>query len=71
MNALIREIARQAGMTRLRNDGYAGFQDAQLEQLVELIVDQCVESAASVAECQKHQDLLREQLQQKFGLQSN
>jgi hypothetical protein len=71
MNALIRELARQAGMTRLRNDGYAGFQDAQLEQLVESIVDQCVEAAASIAECQKYQDLIREQLQQKFDLQSD
>lgn len=71
MNTLIRELARQAGMTRLRDDGYAGFQDTHLEQLVELIVDQCVDSAASIKGCQKYQHLIRKQLQQDFGLLSD
>ena len=70
MNTLIRELARQAGMTRLRDDGYGGFQDAQLTQLIELIVDQCVKSAASIKGCQRYQHLIRKQLQQEFGLPS-
>lgn len=71
MNALTRELARQAGMTRLRDDGYGGFQDAQLTHLVELIVEQCIESTGSVKGCQRYLQQIRQQLQQDFGLPSD
>jgi hypothetical protein len=68
MNDLIRALARQAGLTRMKSNRYASISDTELSQLVELVVDQCAESAGSVEECRRYRDLIRQQLNRHFGL---
>jgi len=66
MNAIIRELARQAGMTRMKSDRYASFGDQELTQLVELVVAECAQAAESIEECRRYRDLIQRHLVRHF-----
>lgn len=68
MNATIRELARQAGLTRLTNERYATVTVQELDQFMQLIVGRCAEAAGSVEECRRYRDLIENELRRHFDL---
>ncbi len=69
MNDLIRELARQAGMTRMKSDRYASFGDQELYQLIAATVDHCAAAAGSIEECRRYRDLIQQELGRYFGFE--
>ena len=67
MTTTVRELARQAGLTRLTNERYATVSEQELARFMQLIVDRCAEAAGSVKECRRYRDLIEDELRRHFG----
>ena len=66
MNTTVRELVRKSGIVRMSGKRYASCRDQDVDQLVNLIVQECVQTIGSIAECRKYQELVRQHLARRF-----